>query len=597
MKEERASTIAHKRFMSAYDYNVKLGYYDKTTENENYVNGEQWTNVKSNGLPTPVFNIEKRIMDYKIAALSSQRVKAVYGIEGITQHGEVDPLEMTDEILTEIELGEVAKLMSGNAEVRWEKLKMDSKIRRWLRDGFVTGDMCAHVFWDETIKTGQKAKGDFVTERVHGGNVFFGNPNEPNPQKQPWIILLLRDTVDNTRAIAKKYGLKQRDIDLIGADDDTDTQVGKYGQEEMDGDDSTQKCNRYLMYYRKPDGKVCWTLETKFVVIKEETDTKLSRYPIAWGNWDEVENCFHGKAECAEIHPNQRFINKMFAMCMVWFMYNSFGKVAFDATKIEAWTNEIGVAIPVQGPVDGVVQQLSAGNFNSAVLMVIDYAIRYTKEMQGATDAALGQERADNTSALIMMQKASALPLENQQARMYQFVEDIFLIWAEFMASYYIVDRKIPVKDGDGNIVYKPFKASDKDRLIMNAKIEVGASSYWSEISSIQTLDALLQQNRITLIQYLERMPNGYISGIKKLIEEQKAIAMAAPMPSEGVQTDAQPQNGGQPPQGMPQAQLEAEAAFFDGLPPEVQQQLMMMPPEEMEMEIQAMMNGAPQQY
>lgn len=596
MKAERASTIAHGRFMSAYDYNVKLGYYDKTTENENYVNGEQWTNVRSNGLPTPVFNIEKRIMDYKIAALSSQRVKAVYGIEGITQHGDIDPNETDPTILAEAELGEVARLMSGNAEVLWEKQKMDSKVRRWLRDGFVTGDMCAHVYWDETVKTGQKAKGDFVTERVHGGNVFFGNPNEPDVQKQPWVIILLRDTVDRTRAIAKKYGLSKRDIDLIAADDDTDTQVGKYGKDELDGDASTQKCNRYLMYYKKDDGKVYWSLSTKFVTIKEDVDTKISRYPIAWGNWDEVENCFHGKAECAEIHPNQRFINKMFAMCMVWFMYNSFGKIAYDATRIEAWTNEIGVAIPVNGPVDGMIQQLSAGNFNSAVLLVIDYAIKYTKEMQGATDAALGQERADNTSALIMMQKASALPLENQQARMYQFIEDLFLIWADFMVNYYIVGRKIPIKDGDGNIVYKEFRTADKDRLIMNAKIEVGASSYWSEVSTIQTLDNLLAQNRITLIQYLERMPNGYISGLRKLIEEQKAIAMAPPMPAQGSPAPSQPQNGGG--QGnVPPEQLEAEAAFFEGLPPEIQQQLLALPPEEMEIQVQQMMTGAPQAY
>ena len=68
-------------------------------------------------------------------------------------------------------------------------------------------------------------------------------------------------------------------------------------------------------------------------------------------------------------HPNQRFINKMFAMCMVWFMYNAFGKIAYDATRISSWTNEIGVAIPVQGSIEGVVQQLSSGDFNNAVFV------------------------------------------------------------------------------------------------------------------------------------------------------------------------------------------------------------------------------------
>ena len=175
-------TTVYQRYKWALDYNSKIGFHTKVTENENMVNGLQWEGVKSNGLPTPVFNIEKRIMGYKIAALSSQRVKAVYGIEGVSQYGKDN--EFVDEsALADMELSEVADLMSGNAEIRWEKLKMDSLVRRWLRDGFVTGDMFAHTYWDDTIRTGQKAKGDLVTERVHGGNVFFGNPSEPDPQK------------------------------------------------------------------------------------------------------------------------------------------------------------------------------------------------------------------------------------------------------------------------------------------------------------------------------------------------------------------------------------------------------------------------------
>ncbi len=240
---EPITTIAHRRYSAGYAFNNRLGYYTRTTENENYINGEQWIGVQHNGLPTPVFNVEKRIMDYKISALSSQRVKAIYGIEGITQHGDTDVNEMSEEQLSERDLGEVAKIMSGNAEVRWEKLKMDSKVRRWLRDGFVTGDMCAHTYWDETIKTGQKAKGDFVTERVHGGNVFFGNPNEPDAQKQPWIIIKVRDTVDRLRQEAKKHKVSKEDIENIKSDTNTETQVGRYGQIEIEGDSSTQKCN------------------------------------------------------------------------------------------------------------------------------------------------------------------------------------------------------------------------------------------------------------------------------------------------------------------------------------------------------------------
>ena len=577
-------TLAHKRYESGYRYCQEIGFYSTVTENENYINGEQWGNVESNGLPTPVFNLEKRIMDYKISALASQRIKAVYGIEGVSQY----PLDFVNEtqdeqVEKELRLNGVAKMMSGNAEIRWERLKMDSLFRKWLRDGFVTGDFCAHTYWDSTIKTGSKFKGDIVTERVHPSCVFFGNPNEQNAQKQPWIILKTRKTVESLRREAKSYGVPADKIAQIAPDSDTDTQIGSFGQLEIDScDASTEKCNAYLMYYRKDDGLVYWSLSTESVDIRTDVLNKTgSRYPVDWGNWDERENCYHGQSECAAIHPNQRFVNKMFAMCMIWFMYNSFGKIAFDATRISSWTNEIGVAIPVQGSIDGVVQQLASGDFNSAVLTVIDKAIAYTKECQGVTDAALGIERADNTSALVIAQKASALPLENQQARIYQFVEDIFLTWSEYMLNYYIEGRNVPSKDADGNIVYKPFTKEDAENLVANVKIDVGASSYWSEITSMDTLSNLLREQYITFGQYLERLPNGYLMDKQKLLDEWRAIAQNAPDMGEN-----QSQEQGQ--------DFEMEAAFFDGLPFEMQQQLQALPPEQMESEIRTMMQATP---
>ena len=56
----------------------------------------------------------------------------------------------------------------------------------------------------------------------------------------------------------------------------------------------------------------------------------------------------------------------------------------------------------------------------------------------------------------------------------------------------------------------------------MLLKIEVGASSYYSEIASMQTLDNLLQSGQIDIVQYLERVPDSYVPGRRKLIEEKK---------------------------------------------------------------------------
>ena len=92
----------------------------------------------------------------------------------------------------------------------------------------------------------------------------------------------------------------------------------------------------------------------------------------------------------------------------------------------------------------------------------------------------------------------------------------------------------------------------------MLLKLDVGASSYYSEIASMQTLDNLLQIGQIDIVQYLERVPDSYIPGKRKLIEEKKREkemlqiqeAMMSGMPPEMMTGTEAPQ----PPQaGKPQ--------------------------------------------
>ena len=67
--------------------------------------------------------------------------------------------------------------------------------------------------------------------------------------------------------------------------------------------------------------------------------------------------------------------------------------------------------------------------------------------------------------------------------------------------------------------------------LPLRLKLDVGAAAYWSEIAQINTLDNLLTQGKISVIDYLERVPNGYISDQQQLIEtlkEREAQAMSA---------------------------------------------------------------------
>ena len=60
----------------------------------------------------------------------------------------------------------------------------------------------------------------------------------------------------------------------------------------------------------------------------------------------------------------------------------------------------------------------------------------YTKECLGATDAQMGSVRPDNTSALMVLQNASEVPLENTRAGLHEWVEDIGAILLDMMGTY-----------------------------------------------------------------------------------------------------------------------------------------------------------------
>lgn len=155
--------------------------------------------------------------------------------------------------------------------------------------------------------------------------------------------------------------------------------------------------------------------------------------------------------------------------------------------------------------------------------------------------------RPDNTSAIIALQRAASTPSEITKQNLYQSIEDLFRIYIEFMAEYYgkrAVDMPTPpqveqamqfIQQDVPAEVPMEFDFKVLKDMPMALKLDVGASSYYSEIASIQTLDNLLKMNKISVIQYLERIPDGYVPGRRDLIlelkeQEKQAMQMQAAM-------------------------------------------------------------------
>ncbi|MBR5632471.1 MAG: hypothetical protein IKW68_00690, partial [Clostridia bacterium] len=250
-------------------------------------------------------------------------------------------------------------------------------------------------------------------------------------------------------------------------------------------------------------------------------DTKLTLYPLVLMNWDKTKNSYHGTAAATGLIENQIYINKAFAMVMKHMINVSFSKVVYNANMIDEWTNEVGEAIAVNGPVDSVASTIAPGTMQSGFLDVINMTTSMTRELMGATDAALGNVDATNTSAILALQESSALPLQVQKRALYTAVESLGLIWLDYILHYY--DRyRMMIWREDGILKGEMLDLSAYRDFIFSCTVVSGMSTYWSEVASTATLEALLKEGLITLEQYLERIPDGYISKRSELLEDCK---------------------------------------------------------------------------
>lgn len=559
-------TLEWQQYQDGIDYNQRINLYENVNKNERFYGGDQWAGVVANGLPTPVFNIFKRIIDYFIAAILSQNVAIQFTPELVGDEPDGDE---------EASIKDAADLITAYSETLKEKNKMNQKIRQWLLDAALSGDAAAYNYWDASIDNGQAIKGDICVEEIDNVNVFAGNPNDKRVQEQPYIIIAFREMVSKLREEAEENGIPADKVKLISSDEETFYQSGDRSKIELDTKgDGSGKAIALLKLWKK-DGIVYAKKTTCYTDIRPEWNTKLSLYPVAWMNWSQRKNSYHGQAVGTGLVPNQIFINKMFAMAMMSQMHTAFPKAIYNKLAVSGWNNAIGSAIGIESTdptvnVNNVAAYMNPGNMSNQVFELIDKAIQYTKDMLGATDAALGDIKPDNTSAIIAVQQSSAIPLETIKQNLYQFVEDIGYIWLDFMANHY-GKRKVDVEIL-GKRVVKEFDFATLKKMKFRIKIDVGPSSYWSQITAMQTLDALLQSDRITFQQYLDRVPAGLIPKSQELIEELKA-------------------------QDMKQQFIwEQMARFMQTLPPDQQAAIQALPPDEQEAQLMQLMMQPPEQ-
>lgn len=531
MAEKMTPEKVWAEFTAACSFKEGLNLYDTVQANENFYIGKQWEGVQANGLPTPVFNFIKRIVLYLVASTATDNLKMA-----------ASPLPSGGAIHVP-DAQRVTQVISDQFEALFEMNKLAKQLREFMRNAAVDGDGCIYSYFDPDAETGQPAKGTIRTEVLENTRVAFGNPNSRDVQSQPYLLVSRRETVDQVRDQASAAG---QDPESIRADTD---EANDQFDAMADG-----KVTTVMRFWKdKKSGRVFAMKVVNGAVVKPQWDTGMTLYPLVWLNWDYVPNCYHGMAAVTGLIPNQIFVNKMFAMTMISLMTTAYPKIIYDKTRIARWDSGVGKAIPVNGGnVADVARAINPAAISPQVGDFISLAISLTKEFMGATDAALGSARPDNTSAIIALQKASSVPMELTKQNFFQCIEDLGRIWQDQMRCYFgvrYVDLK-PTEDQRRQAAMEgvtlpddptptPFDFSILEEMPLSIKLDVGGSAYWSEIAQMQTLDNLLISGKINVVDYLERVPNGYISDQQELIQtlrQRLGLTQTAGQPAAGLQ-------------------------------------------------------------
>ncbi|WP_159456519.1 hypothetical protein [Intestinibacillus massiliensis] len=353
-------------------------------------------------------------------------------------------------------------------------------------------------------------------ELIDTTELIPANMRSADIQKQRYLLIVARREVDEVKEEAKANGVPDEQIERIQPDMGGETRT-EWGQ---------QDTNRVTVILKlwKENGTVHAMKTTQDCVVMPERDTEYTLYPVAYLRWEPMRDQFHGMGAIAGEIPNQIFINKMFAYTMASIERSAFPVTVYNRRKLpNGLSRDPTAAYGVDGtPTEALFVQQGGQEISAQVAQFVDKTLEYTRDTMGASDAALGNIRPDNNSAIIAVQKASAAPLELQKMAFYQFVEDYVRIIMDIVSTDYGV-RKVSYTDENGEEAIQDFDFSQLKGMHLKVNVDIGAASMWSEVTQMQTMDNLFAQKIIDdPIVYLESIPDGVLSNRGALITHLK---------------------------------------------------------------------------
>lgn len=492
-------------YQRGVDYNRLVQLYTKTNKCWRYYHGDQWKGLKSGNIEPVTYPIIEPIVNYKVATINQNLWAINYSSENF------------DDIETRKPFKEACELLNKRVARLWERDQMDYKVRLTSRDSAVVSEGVIYVKYDEETQ-------DPTNEILDNTDVCYGNENSSDIQSQPYIIIKIRRPVSEIRKIAKELRVSEDQLNLIVADQEFNEQAGDNAIREV----NDQTLLLVKMY--KKDGTVHFDMATKYLEIQKDEDTGLKLYPLAHMIWKEVKGYSRGVGEVEYTIPIQDEINKtLMRRCLVVKMI-AYPKAVVNSKVIKNYkdADKVGVTLRVEdSTVDDVKKAFSyttPSNMASDVNLIQEEMITKTRELKNASELATGNVNPEKASgrAILAVQQASNLPLNEHTLAIKTFIEDLGRIYLDMWTTYAEEGLNIIDERTEDNKVIEEVKniaSTILEQLKASCKVDITPKSPYDKMAVEQSLENLLEKQHISFEEYVEALDDDSVMPKQKLEE------------------------------------------------------------------------------
>lgn len=397
-----------------------MGIFGDTDRNYRMYNGDQWYGLKIHGVEKIQYNFIKPIVRYKTGIVMTN----LYAINFSSENFENRAFRKTGE--------RICELLNKKAARIWERDYMDIKLRLAVKAAAIDDEGVIYVNVDG--ETGLP-----TNEIINKTDIFFGNENDSDIQSQPYILIKQRKPVVEVQRIAEANGVSKSQILHIMGDNDNMEEAGEAAKYEKDN-----MCTVVTKLY-KDNGTVHFSMATRYVDIKKDTDSGLTYYPVAHIIWEEKKGSSRGEGEVRQLIPNQLETNKTAMRRALTVKNTAYPQKLVNDDKISNPTqvNAVGGIIHVKGgasvdDVSKVFAHVHPAQMSPDVEKVQNELIQSTRELAGAGEVVTGDVNPENASgrAILAVQQAAQQPLTEHLLYVKGFVEDLARIWLDIIIAY-----------------------------------------------------------------------------------------------------------------------------------------------------------------